>query len=1059
LNASGNPTYPFRDNKYLVTLELTSVASTADSGLTTTTAAAAFATGGEFQNCTKLESVTFPAGWNMAASVIPDYTFYGCAALKNVTFPTTAGPGTDSQTLTVIGKGAFSGTALTSIDMRKSEGTASIADDAFGNSLQNVVLKIKDRAASGSGATAVVADTLDIGKSLRGKSTLVTLDLDLGVEVNPGWEAFKGDANLTTAKFASITVFDEEVFSGCKKLSYLDTGAAEVTVEKGKVDFTDARFILWGAFAGTEAIEKIDLTLVKGLLNGGTPVAGQGLNAMFGSAIAGNSAWNYTGNAALGNGNRTDGLYVPGSFEGSGVKEVLLPNTTVQIGTAAFKNCKNLKTVSFKNAGEGFNSTKTTGAAGYYIFASAFEGCSSLVTFGNRDDVWDGTNSKWKEIVNIPAGAPVYDSSDPTSGTNLDRVGYFGISQKAFKDCTSIKEVIFSGRGADVYDADVFEGCTSLKKFTVYAPTGRIASYGGPNPAYGAAASLPLSLSNVEEVVLDCLDVGSVKFVNLPKLETLTFNKTLAAGTDTDAAGPASGAYTGIIPASVFLAGSTPNLKNLKLLASQTTLVGTFVNLPSTVTKLIVSNTDDGAKNSSGVLTGSAIDLTSTDNNAIFPKTIKYVDFLYGIGTLAYPFEGLEDYSIGVNTATVAAGAFPAAVTNDELVEIDVGEEVTTLNETTNTALASLKLRAFNVDRDNESYGDDAGVLYTKDIPNSSALTGLAKYPQAKTAKSYSIPVSTLSIGATAFSGATRLEEVTIPAKVSAIGLTPFTGCTNLVTVNFNAERAVYNTTTGAPNAAGVMFPISVGGKAEAWYRPGADQAKYGKANGTQGSFNIGEGVVEIPKGLLGSQNVGVTSITIPSTVKIIPYTDVALSIFNNPFSNLAELTTVIFKAKNMLPTSVTGNAGSAEGYNMEIFSLATTAGKANLQTVKIDDEVTYIPNGTFKGANISSIILPRKIEVIGASAFENCGRLTDLTIPAPYTSGNVIMIQIKAFLGCKGPNAVTFMSSGVIFDYTTASNYSFDDGDKLGTLYYAIDGTGGAGKYTYEALTTEWYK
>ncbi|MBR5976039.1 MAG: leucine-rich repeat domain-containing protein, partial [Clostridiales bacterium] len=71
---------------------------------------------------------------------------------------------------------------------------------------------------------------------------------------------------------------------------------------------------------------------------------------------------------------------------------------------------------------------------------------------------------------------------------------------------------------------------------------------------------------------------------------------------------------------------------------------------------------------------------------------------------------------------------------------------------------------------------------------------------------------------------------------------------------------------------------------------------------------------------------------------------------------------------------------------------------KQFVETVKIEDEITYISNRAFSGCeNISSLTIGSGVTSIGESAFSGCKGLTEVVIP-----NNVTSIGKSAFSGCE---------------------------------------------------------
>ena len=100
---------------------------------------------------------------------------------------------------------------------------------------------------------------------------------------------------------------------------------------------------------------------------------------------------------------------------------------------------------------------------------------------------------------------------------------------------------------------------------------------------------------------------------------------------------------------------------------------------------------------------------------------------------------------------------------------------------------------------------------------------------------------------------------------------------------------------------------------------------------------------------------------------------------------------------------------------------------------------------------NITSVIIPNSVTLIGANAFYGATGLTSITIPASLTT-----IDRTAFTGNKNLTSVTFLGSGTKLEETdkpTTTMPSFP-GD-LGAKYKA----GGAGTYTRDVDGKVWTK
>ena len=176
------------------------------------------------------------------------------------------------------------------------------------------------------------------------------------------------------------------------------------------------------------------------------------------------------------------------------------------------------------------------------------------------------------------------------------------------------------------------------------------------------------------------------------------------------------------------------------------------------------------------------------------------------------------------------------------------------------------KLKKVNVDPNNANYASDAdGILYDKDRKT------LLYYPKTKTGN-FIVPETVEVISAGVFANNSNLGEVTIGAKVKEIGDSAFSYCSRLTTVNFTD-----NTAEGASLTLGarvfyecrmieeIELPVqtkSYGGSCFAYMD-------------SLTTLTLNEGLTEM--GTYGIyQCPSITSISIPSTVKKVPYYGIA---------------------------------------------------------------------------------------------------------------------------------------------------------------------------------------
>ncbi len=273
---------------------------------------------------------------------------------------------------------------------------------------------------------------------------------------------------------------------------------------------------------------------------------------------------------------------------------------------------------------------------------------------------------------------------------------------------------------------------------------------------------------------------------------------------------------------------------------------------------------------------------------------------------------------------------------------------------------------------------------------------------------SINLPNSLKSIGNGAFRN-TGLTSVVIPNSVTAIGNSAFSGCSELESLKIgNGVKTIgYFAFGNCTSLTGVTIPgnvTSIG-----------DGAFYDCTHLT--SITIQDGVTDIG-GAAFSGCTGLTSITIPDSVTnigesafsgctgltSITIPDSVTSIDGWAFSGCTSLTSII------IPDSVT-NIGDSAFYNTAYYNNDNNWA----------DGVLYIGNHLIEAKDDvvkGSYTIRQGTKYIAGGAFEDCTKLTSVTIPDSVTS-----IAYQAFYGCTGLTNVTIGNC-----VTTIEEYAFFD-------------------------------
>ena len=250
------------------------------------------------------------------------------------------------------------------------------------------------------------------------------------------------------------------------------------------------------------------------------------------------------------------------------------------------------------------------------------------------------------------------------------------------------------------------------------------------------------------------------------------------------------------------------------------------------------------------------------------------------------------------------------------------------------------------------------------------------------------------SIGKYAFSGSLGLTNVIIPDTVTSIGLAAFRNCRGLPTINIPKSMTEIGTSAFAywTGLTTIVIPESV------------------KIIG-EGAFNNCTALTEIiisngVERINSSAFAGCTSlsiITIPNSITYIGYNafykcpNVCLCVYENSVAhryavdNSIEYKLILF-----------GECG-ASGDNLT-WALNTATGVLTISgTGEMADYHTSMPAPWYEYASsVKTVVIEDGVASIGRYAFNNCGNLTSITIPASVTS-----MGTGAFLYCRALTGV----------------------------------------------------
>lgn len=413
---------------------------------------------GAFYYCKALTSISIPS----SVKSIKNYAFRYCSAFLSVTFE-------QQSQLKLIGPGAFGNTPISEIVIPAS--VESLGSSSFW------------------GCTALASVAFERNSCL--KSIGGGYNYTGSSYVGSG--AFTGCTSLRSIEIpANVEVIGPAAFMGC-------TALASVTFEKNAhlktIDGTYYYSNYFGAFSNCtslsslvlpSSVETIGVAAFKGC-SSLTAVSFE-KDAHLKTIKGGYYYWSNSKGEVI---SEDYGAFSDCAL----LATVALPASLETIGQTAFKNCTALTSVVFE---ENSNLKTIEGGAKGSRFYGAFTGCSSLAsivipasveTIGTAafkgcrvlTTVSFGRNSQLRSIRGGCAGSVYYGAfSDCSSLRSIEipaRVDSIGIA--AFKNCTSLKSVVFEENsclidlGSAPYDYGVchgaFSGCVSLSSIKIPA--------------------------------------------------------------------------------------------------------------------------------------------------------------------------------------------------------------------------------------------------------------------------------------------------------------------------------------------------------------------------------------------------------------------------------------------------------------------------------------------------------------------------------------------------------------------------------------------------------------
>ena len=608
----------------------------------------------------------------------------------------------------------------------------------------------------------------------------------------------------------------------------------------------------------------------------------------------------------------------------SSITEISISNTITNIGSYAFSNATNLKTVTFATASIGIY-PQLTGIQDY-----AFQGASNLTT------------------INIPS--------------SVIRIG-----QYAFQDASKLASITFPQNSELTTIEDyVFQGASILTTITIPASVTSI----GTNAFAGSSIT---TVVFEESTLLDSLPIPIVPGSN----KTLYGKSGITVSHITKVYDGSGSAISELINATNKLNGATKarvvryssigqsafnyatNLTHLTISPSIRSIGSSSFSNCTNLKNIIFE--DSGSLGLFGLNVGSVSYFNGASNVTISINTRQFS----GSGVLTYSTASL----LNANKARIEAYSsigLNAFLNATKLVSVTIPFSVTEIGQTAFYNCSGLKSVIF--------YSSQLRTIGASAFNGTTNLTSII------------IPPSVISIALGAFQNS-GIRSVLFDSSISVsrLNLTAGQGQTffgaNNVYISYNTQD--FNGSGELTNAASYFSgenPIAKYASIEGYTSIGANAFNF--ANKLQ-SVNISYTVTTIKDNAF-QFTIALSEITIPSTISSIGQNAFKSSgIKKITFTTPSLLTNIGASAFSMvqyltqitIPESVT----SIGPYAFQ--------GATSLTSITVPKTITTIPDHLFDGAKaLTNFTIPESVTRIGEYAFTDCSGLTQINIPAKVT-------------------------------------------------------------------------